>query len=89
MNILAIGEFLLESALMMFVGDRPWWNFSLDGGVYGIGEIGNKVLIYLGDAYWISPFPSGKVWLLGYGLMSLAIVYWRAFGGCVAEVQTE
>ena len=55
-------------------GDSPWWTVDVGDAAYGVGEISNHVLIYLGTVHWETPFPSGATWLFVYALVLFLVV---------------
>ncbi len=54
-------------------GDYPWWIITRDDKTWGIGEMDNRILLYLGKNYWIAPFPGVLPILLGLAFLGLII----------------
>lgn len=54
-------------------GDHPWWTITRDGKIWGIGEMDNRILLYLGKNYWIAPFPYRVLPIL-LGLVFLGLI---------------
>ncbi len=66
-----LGLALASSAL---AGDSKWWATRIWGFGFGVGEIGNHILIYWGDSAVRTPFPSGHKWLVLYQIAAFAVV---------------
>jgi len=55
-------------------GDYPWWIITRDGKTWGIGEMDDRILLYLGGNYWIAPFPYRVLLdLLGLAFLGLIV----------------
>ena len=65
--------FALLTPLIAHAGDYPWWTITRDSKTWGIGEMDNRILLYLGENYWIAPFPGILPILLGFAFLGLIV----------------
>jgi hypothetical protein len=71
--------FFVFAASAAFAGDSKWWGKRIGGFSFGVGEISNHILIYWGQTYLITPFPSGHKWLILYQIFAATFVLFMVF----------
>lgn len=68
-----IGFLLALLPSIAHAGDYSWWTIEHEGKAWGIGEMNDRILLYLGNTHWLMPFPYRDLLLVG-GLVGLGLI---------------